>query len=85
MRDAQYVFLAGRQVLREWIKHRYGVFDERGFDADALYPLQTSVYGSHPPASSASFAASSSNSNQTLMANRCTTTATTTSTASSTR
>ncbi|XP_057365411.1 calcium-activated chloride channel regulator 1-like [Daphnia carinata] len=42
-------FISGRQVLREWVKHRYGVFDETGFDADLQYPLHTSEYGSHPP------------------------------------
>ena len=26
-------------MLREWVKHRYGVFDETGFDGDAHYPL----------------------------------------------
>ena len=26
-------------MLREWVKHRYGVFDETGFDADVAYPF----------------------------------------------
>ncbi|KAK4029989.1 hypothetical protein OUZ56_022946, partial [Daphnia magna] len=45
-------FISGRQVLREWVKHRYGVFDETGFDGDLQYPLRTSQYGSHPPSNS---------------------------------
>ncbi|KAI9559912.1 hypothetical protein GHT06_013919 [Daphnia sinensis] len=44
-----HAFIYGRQVLREWVKHRYGVFDETGFDGDLQYPLRTSQYGSHPP------------------------------------
>ena len=42
--------ITGRLVLKEWVKHRYGVFDETGFDGDQQYPKWTSEYGSHPPA-----------------------------------
>ena len=38
------------QLLREWAKNRYGVFDEMGFNGDAQYPPMTSQYGAHPPA-----------------------------------
>jgi calcium-activated chloride channel regulator 3/4 len=31
--------VTGRQLLREWIKYRYGVFDEVGYRSDELYPL----------------------------------------------
>ena len=29
---------AGRQFVNEWVKYRYGVFDEIGFQADPIYP-----------------------------------------------
>jgi hypothetical protein len=58
-------------VLREWVKHRYGVFDETGFDSDRQYPLWTSEYGSHPPPSSFS---SSKLAASHLQENSCTTT-----------
>lgn len=28
----------GRELVREWAKYRYGVFDERGFANDPIYP-----------------------------------------------
>lgn len=28
----------GRELVREWAKYRYGVFDEIGFANDAIYP-----------------------------------------------
>ena len=34
------VLIIGRKLLREWIKHRYGVFDETGFHSDDQYPEQ---------------------------------------------
>lgn len=57
-------------MLREWVKHRYGVFDETGFDSDRQYPLWTSEYGSHPPPSSFSSKLAASH----LQENSCTTT-----------
>ncbi len=60
-------------MLREWVKHRYGVFDETGFESDRQYPLWTSEYGSHPPPSS--FTSSSSKlAASHLQENSCTTT-----------
>lgn len=29
---------AGKEFMQEWIKYRYGVFDETGFLFDAIYP-----------------------------------------------
>lgn len=28
----------GREMVREWAKYRYGIFDEIGFVGDAIYP-----------------------------------------------
>ena len=61
-------------MLREWVKHRYGVFDETGFESDRQYPLWTSEYGSHPPPSS--FSSSKLAASYHLQENSCTTTTT---------
>lgn len=29
---------AGREFVKQWIRYRYGVFDENGFDFDPIYP-----------------------------------------------
>ena len=31
---------AGRAMLREWLKYRFGVFEEAGFEGDRIYPLK---------------------------------------------
>ncbi|XP_035223916.1 calcium-activated chloride channel regulator 1-like isoform X6 [Stegodyphus dumicola] len=52
-------FPKGKLFAREWLKFRYGVFDEHGFEADKMYPLYYKVAGEpdiqitnciHPPA-----------------------------------
>lgn len=45
--SAANAFHNGRQVLREWIKYRYGVFDEIGFRADDQYPTSFLQDGLH--------------------------------------
>lgn len=29
---------AGREFVKQWLRYRYGVFDEQGFDFDTVYP-----------------------------------------------
>ena len=31
---------AGRAMLREWLKYRFGVFEEAGFEGDRIFPLK---------------------------------------------
>ncbi|XP_054706112.1 calcium-activated chloride channel regulator 1-like isoform X2 [Uloborus diversus] len=38
-------FHKGNLLAREWLKYRYGVFDENGFLGDAMYPLYETLYG----------------------------------------
>lgn len=33
-------FIIARLLVREWVKFRYGVFDESGFAFDDKYPLE---------------------------------------------
>lgn len=42
---------SARIVVRQWIKSRYGVFDETGYQDDAQYPLTASELGSFGPSS----------------------------------
>lgn len=35
---ANFVSLAGNAIVREWAKYRYGIFDELGYESDAVYP-----------------------------------------------
>lgn len=41
-------FPKGTALAREWLKYRYGVFDENGYPGDELYPLYYSIPGSDP-------------------------------------
>lgn len=41
---------AARLLVRQWIKSRYGVFDETGYQGDAQYPLTASELGAFGPA-----------------------------------
>lgn len=39
----------GKLLAREWLKYRYGVFDENGYDGDELYPSYYLVPGTIDP------------------------------------
>ena len=40
--------LKARQLVHEWAKYRYGIFDETGFAGDALYPAYVMNEGGRP-------------------------------------
>lgn len=44
--DEENTFPRGISLAREWLKYRYGVFDENGYFKDPLYPLYYNTPGS---------------------------------------
>lgn len=39
--------LKSKLLLKEWVKYRFGVFDESGFQYDKMYPLYSTIPGGH--------------------------------------
>ncbi|GBM59045.1 hypothetical protein AVEN_7424-1 [Araneus ventricosus] len=42
---AYFILFSGKLLAREWLKYRYGVFEENGFKTDLLYPAYCTIPG----------------------------------------